>query len=87
MSLCLFWVEFDGLSVFDNGVVELILLIQGQAEVAANQCDFGVEFDDTPYKLLVADITNEEWEMVKRDQSLLPAGWRLDDARRWGGRK
>ena len=40
--------------------------------------DFGVDVGGThPHRLLVLDITPEEWEQVKLKPDLLPAGWSL----------
>jgi hypothetical protein len=33
---------------------------------------------DLPFRMLVADVTPEEWDRIKTDPSLLPAGWKLE---------
>jgi hypothetical protein len=36
---------------------------------------------DLPYRVLVADVTPEEWSQIQADPGLLPAGWKLEDNR------
>lgn len=44
---------------------------------------FGLDFDGARFRLLVADITSEQLEEIKRDRSRLPAGWSLDRNTIW----
>lgn len=48
--------------------------------------DFNLDVGGSNFRLLVADLTSEELEQVKRDPNRLPQGWALDDARVWGRR-
>jgi hypothetical protein len=37
---------------------------------------------DLPYRVFVADITSDQWDLVQREpNSVLPPGWRLEDNR------
>jgi len=36
---------------------------------------------DLPFRVLVADVTPEEWNQIKTDSGLLPAGWSLEGNR------
>jgi hypothetical protein len=48
--------------------------------------DFRLDIEGANYRLLVADVTTEELEQVRRDPSPLPPGWDLHDAIFWGRR-
>ncbi len=45
MRGCVFRVEFDGLAVADDGLVQLPLLLEGDTEVVVGVGVFRVEFD------------------------------------------
>jgi hypothetical protein len=45
--------------------------------------DFGLDIDGARFRLLVADITSEQLEAIKREPSRLPAGWSLDRNTIW----
>jgi hypothetical protein len=49
--------------------------------------DFGLEVEGKSYKLLVADVTRDQLEMMKRDSSNMPKGWNFLNARSWGRRQ
>jgi hypothetical protein len=40
--------------------------------------NLGLDFQGVPFSLLVADITSEQLEHLRRDSSLLPEGWSLE---------
>src|SRR4051794_34721649 len=41
--------------------------------------DFGVEGGtDNEHKLIVLDVTPEQWEEIQEDPALLPPGWTLE---------
>ena len=42
--------------------------------------DFGVDIDGVhPHRLLVLDVTPQEWEQVKGGRLRLPAGWSMNE--------
>jgi hypothetical protein len=45
--------------------------------------DFGLDVDGAPFQLLVADVTSDQLEQIRKDQSRLPAGWSLEQNRVW----
>jgi hypothetical protein len=48
--------------------------------------DFGLDVDGGSFRLVVADVTSDQLEQVKKNPSRLPAGWSLDGNRVWGRR-
>jgi hypothetical protein len=36
---------------------------------------------DIPFRVLIADVTPEEWEQIQTKPELLPAGWSLESNR------
>ena len=48
--------------------------------------DFMPDLDGLDFTLLVADITPEEWEAIRRRQLSLPEGWVLDEQAQTFGR-
>ncbi len=85
--------------IADSGIREIWYLPQGAPDdeirflevndrFAANgskveAIDFGLDIDGTRFRLLVADITSEQLEEIKRDPSRLPPGWSLDRKTIW----
>jgi hypothetical protein len=53
------------------------------SESKVEPIDFGLDVEGAPFRLLVADITSEQLDQIKRDPSRLPPGWSLDGARTW----
>ncbi|HYV34308.1 MAG TPA: hypothetical protein VE988_01305, partial [Gemmataceae bacterium] len=45
--------------------------------------DFGLDVDGEPFHLLVADVTTDQLDQIKRDQSGLPRGWLLEGHKVW----
>jgi hypothetical protein len=45
--------------------------------------DFGLEVEGAQFRLMIADITSEQLEEIKRDPSRLPPGWSLEESRIW----
>jgi hypothetical protein len=45
--------------------------------------DFGLDIQGTRFRLLVADITTDQFERIQQDPSRLPPGWSLDGNRTW----
>lgn len=45
--------------------------------------DFGLDIQGAQYRLLVADITSEKLEEIKKDPARLPSGWSLDGNTIW----
>lgn len=44
--------------------------------------DFGIDTGmDTAHKLMVLDVTPQQWEQIQKDQSVLPSGWSMQDMR------
>lgn len=44
--------------------------------------DFSPDLDDVSFVVLVADVTADQWEQIKKaPEKSLPAGWKLDDSR------
>jgi len=60
--------------------VEVNKLIASRMDDSLEAVDFGVDVgaDAPPYKLLVLDVTPEQWKRIKRGELQLPAGWTLD---------
>ena len=49
--------------------------------------DFMPNIDGLDFTLLVADVTPEEWEAIRRRELALPDGWVLDEHARTFGRQ
>ncbi|MFO0969058.1 MAG: hypothetical protein U0793_26185 [Gemmataceae bacterium] len=45
--------------------------------------DFGLEVQGATFRLVVADVSSEQFEEIRRDPSRLPSGWSLSDSRTW----
>jgi hypothetical protein len=45
--------------------------------------DFGLDVEGARFRLLVADITGEQLDQIKKDPSRLPPGWSLDGSKTW----
>ncbi len=45
--------------------------------------DFGLDVQGAPFTLIVADVTSDELERVKRGELALPQGWNLDENKVW----
>jgi hypothetical protein len=48
--------------------------------------DFGLDVEGARYRLLVADITRDQFEQIEQDTSKLPQGWSLQGRKHWGRR-
>jgi hypothetical protein len=53
------------------------------AELSVEPIDFALDIEGAAFRLFVADITTEQLANVKRDSSLLPRGWSLDENTIW----
>lgn len=53
-------------------------------EPSVQAIDFGLDIEGARFRLLVADITNEQLELIRQDPSRLPSGWLLDGCNVWG---
>jgi len=56
-------------------------------EGKAQAIDFGLDIEGVPFRLLVADVTSDQLDQLKRDPSLLPPGWSLDGNHVWRRRR
>lgn len=52
-------------------------------ESRAEAIDFGLDIEGARFRLLVADITSDQFERIQQDPSLLPPGWSLDGSVTW----
>jgi len=52
-------------------------------EYSTEAIDFGLDVEGARFRLLVADITSEQLEQIKKDPSRLPSGWSLEGSRIW----
>jgi hypothetical protein len=53
------------------------------AETNVEPIDFGLDVEGAEFRLLVADVTTDQFDRMKQDPSKLPVGWRLDGSRLW----
>lgn len=61
--------------------VEVNTLIGELEDNALEPIDFGVDFGrESQHKLLVLDVTPDQFERIRRSSLPLPAGWSLDGA-------
>lgn len=49
--------------------------------------DFGLDVAGAQFKLMVADVTTDQLQQIKTEQTKLPQGWKIDNAKVWGRRK
>lgn len=64
--------------------IEVNRLIGDRNDNALEPIDFGVDMgSETAHKLLVLDVTPEQWERIKARNLALPPGWSLDHARQY----
>jgi len=52
-------------------------------ETTVEPMDFGLDLEGAPYRLLVADVSSDQFEQIKRDPGRLPSGWFLDGGKNW----
>jgi hypothetical protein len=45
--------------------------------------DFALDVEGTHFKLLVADVTSDDFDRAKNDPTALPPGWSLSGAKTW----
>ena len=65
--------------------VEINNLIGDRNDDALEPIDFGVDAGmDTAHRLLVLDVTPEQWERIRAHQLSLPRNWSLEGAMRFG---
>lgn len=95
------WVARQHLIV-DSGVREVLYLPQGAppdeirllelndrmagSESDVEAIDFGLDVDGASFRLLVADVTRDQFEQIERGASKLPPGWSLSGSKHWGRR-
>jgi len=46
---------------------------------AVDAMEFGLDLENAQFQLLVADLSSDQLEQIKQDESLLPKGWSLVD--------
>jgi hypothetical protein len=56
------------------------------SESMVEPVDFGLDVAGESLRLLVADITSEQLELIKQDPTRLPSGWSLRGAKHWSRR-
>ncbi len=62
--------------------VEINELIGDRNDDSLQPIDFGVDMGTLmAHKLLVLDVTPDQWQRIENDQLALPSGWSLTDAR------
>lgn len=62
--------------------IEVNDLIGDRLDEALEPLDFGVEVGaDAEHRLLVLDVTPDQWERIQQSALALPAGWSLVDSR------
>ncbi len=65
----------------DIRLVEVNTLLGNRTDDALEPIDFGVDLGmDSEHRLLVVDVTPEQWERVTSGEFRLPDGWSLDGA-------
>ncbi|HUY33434.1 MAG TPA: hypothetical protein VMV69_11855 [Pirellulales bacterium] len=52
-------------------------------ETTVEPMDFGLDLEGAPYRLLVADVSSDQFEQIKCDPGRLPPGWFLDGGKNW----
>ncbi len=61
--------------------IEVNELIGDRCDDALEIIDFGVDFGtETAHRLLILDVTPDQWSRIFQKSLALPAGWSLDDA-------
>jgi hypothetical protein len=55
----------------------------GGTKSQAEAIDFGLDVEGARFRLSVADIPSEQFDLIKKDPSRLPSGWSLDESRVW----
>ena len=59
--------------------VEVNELIGSRSDEMLEPIDFGIDTGtDNAHKLLVLDVTPEQWNRIQRQELSLPAGWLLE---------
>lgn len=61
--------------------IEVNDLLGDRNDEALVPIDFGIDMgSETEHKLLVLDVTPQQWNRIQEESLPLPAGWSLDDA-------
>lgn len=67
--------------------VEINALIGDRGDDTLEPIDFGVDFGkETEHKLLVLDVTPDQWERINRSLLPLPLGWSLEGSTHYSGK-
>lgn len=66
-------------------LLEVNRLLGDRNDEALEPIDFGVDTgQDSAHKLLVLDVTPEQWERIQKQELALPANWSLESAVHYG---
>jgi len=61
--------------------IEINSLVGAGSDDALEPIDFGVDTGmETAHKLLVLDVTPDQWDRIRTSKLRLPSNWSLDDA-------
>lgn len=64
--------------------IEINHLLGERTDDSLQPIDFGVETEEeSSHRLLVLDVTPQQWERIVKQTLCLPAGWSLDGAVRF----
>ena len=65
-------------------LIEINNLIGDRNDDALEPIDFGIETGtESEHKLLVLDVTPDQWDRIQTGELRLPEGWSLDDAKQY----
>jgi len=65
-------------------LVEANTLLTALSDEEVTPVDFGLNIEGLNFKLLVLDVTPDQWKAIVEGRSQLPPGWILDGNQRFG---
>jgi hypothetical protein len=80
------WVYFLPANADEREIrfIEINKLIGDRNDEALEPIDFGVDAGtDTAHRLLVLDVTPEQWDRIRSGQLAIPPNWSFDGALRY----
>jgi hypothetical protein len=69
---------------YEIRLVEANTLLTALPDEEVTPVDFGLNVEGLDFKLLVLDVTPDQWKEIVENRSQLPPGWILDGSQRFG---
>lgn len=81
--ICIYYLPVNS-SEREIRLIEINNLIGDRNDDALEPIDFGIDMGtDSEHKLLVLDVTPNQWEQIQSEELRLPESWSLDGAKQY----